>query len=59
MSSIVSKKFDAVQANSIWEEAIKRENRLTKLGDTFQITDAKKCECAVAFFQHLGGLERT
>jgi hypothetical protein len=32
---------------------------LTKLGDTFQITDAKKCECAVAFFQHLGGLERT
>ena len=41
---MVSKTFDAVQANSIWEEAIKRENRLTKLGDTFQITDAKKRE---------------
>jgi hypothetical protein len=37
--------LDAVAQNAIWEEACKKETRSLKLGNTFQITDARKLDC--------------
>ena len=45
MSSMISKKLDAVQANAVWREAIEKEQKTIVLGDTFQISDARRCRC--------------
>ncbi|GAX86453.1 hypothetical protein CEUSTIGMA_g13863.t1 [Chlamydomonas eustigma] len=42
MASMISKKLDEVARNSVWEEHVKKENRVLTLGDSFHIADARK-----------------